>query len=112
MNKTDIPLDPTQRWEWIKYQLRAHGTSLAKLARELDVSGTAVKNTKRTAYPRMERAIAKTLGLKPGDLWPERWSTNGQPHRIRKQRAEKNATYGQEHSEVCALGHRKNGREA
>ncbi|WP_439861591.1 helix-turn-helix domain-containing protein [Pseudomonas sp. MBLB4136] len=112
MNKTDIPLDPTQRWEWIKYQLRAKGTSLAKLARELGVSDTAVKNAKRTAYPRMERAIAKALGLKPIDLWPERWTSNGQPHRIRKQRAEKNATSGQEHSEVYALGHRKSGREA
>lgn len=112
MNKNDIPLDPTKRWEWIKYQLRAHGTSLAKLARELGVSDTAVKNAKRTAYPRMERAIAKALGLKAAELWPERWSANGQPHRIRKQRAEKNATCSQEHSEVYALGHRKNGTEA
>jgi len=110
MNKTDIPLDPTQRWEWIKYQLRAKGTSLAKLARELGVSDTAVKNAKRTAYPRMERAIAKALGLKPIDLWPERWNANGTPQRLRTKRAEKNATCGQEHSEVYALGHRKNGK--
>lgn len=109
MNKTEVPLDPTQRWEWIKYQLRARGTSLAKLARELDVSDTAVKNAKRTAYPRMERAIAKALGLKPIDLWPERWNPNGTPHRIRTQRAETNRKTVQEHNAAYDLGHRKNG---
>jgi Ner family transcriptional regulator len=109
MNKTEVPLDPTQRWEWIKYQLRAKGTSLAKLARELGVSDTAVKNAKRTAYPRMERAIAKALGLKPIDLWPERWNSNGTPHRIRTQRAEINSKSVQEHNAAYDLGHRKNG---
>ena len=111
MNKTEIPLDPTQRWEWIKYQLRTRGTSLAMLARELDVSDTAVKNAKRTAYPRMERAIARALGLKPIDLWPERWNSNGTPHRIRAQRAEHNATSSQEHNPGYALRHRKTGTE-
>lgn len=111
MNKTDIPSDPTKRWEWIKYQLRAHGSSLAMIARELKVTDTAVKNVKRTAYPRMERAIAKALGLKPIDLWPERWNPSGEPHRIRTQRAEINRKTVQEHSAGYALGHRKNGTE-
>lgn len=112
MNTTDIPLEPAQRWEWIKYQLRTKGTSLAKLSRELGVSDTAVKNAKRTAYPRMERAIAKALGLKPIDLWPERWNLNGTPHRIRPQRAEHNATYSQEHNPAYDLGHCKAARSA
>ena len=111
MNKTEIPLNPTLRWEWIKYQLRAKGTSLAKLARELKVSDTAVKNAKRTAYPRMERAIAKALGLEPIDLWPDRWNLNGTPYRIRSQRAEKNATYSQENNPAYDLRHRKTGTE-
>ncbi|MNG38486.1 hypothetical protein D3C84_1262150 [compost metagenome] len=71
-----------------------------------------MKNAKRVAYPRMERAIAKALGLKPIDLWPERWNNNGNPQRIRTKRAEKNATSSQEHSEVYALGHRKSARGA
>jgi Ner family transcriptional regulator len=107
MNKTEIPLDPVLRWEWIKYQLRARGTSLAKLSRELGVSDTAVKNAKRTAYPRMERAIAAALGLKPVDLGPERWNVNGTPHRIRAKRAENNAAYGQEHNPAYDLEHVK-----
>jgi Ner family transcriptional regulator len=111
MNKADIPIDPAIRWEWIKYQLRAHGTSLAEIARDLDVTGTAVKNAKRTAYPRVERAIAKALDLKPIDLWPERWNLTG-PHRIRIQRAENNATYSQEHNPAYDLGHRINGTGA
>lgn len=111
MNTTEIPLDPTLRWEWIKYQLRTRGTSLAMLARALDVSDTAVKNAKRTAYPRMERAIATALGLKPIDLWPDRWNSNGTPHRIRSQRAEKNAIYSQEHNPAYDLRHRKTGAE-
>lgn len=111
MNKTEIPLNPTQRWEWIKYQLRAKGTSLAMLARELNVSDTAVKNAKRTAYPRMERAIANALDLQPIDLWPDRWNANGTPYRIRSQRAEKNATYSQEHNPAYDLRHRKTGTE-
>jgi len=94
MNKTEIPADPTLRWEWIKYQLRARSTSLAQLARDLKVSGTAVKNVKRTAYPRMERQIASALSLQPFELWPERWNPNGTPNRNRPRRAENNATYG------------------
>ncbi|WP_241193616.1 helix-turn-helix domain-containing protein [Pseudomonas chlororaphis] len=107
MNKTEIPLDPARRWEWIKYQLRTSGTSLAKLARELGVSGAAVKNVKRTAYPRMERAIAKALGLQPADIWPERWNLNGGPCRLRPRRAERNATYSQDHTPHYDLRHCK-----
>ncbi|PTQ68157.1 helix-turn-helix domain-containing protein [Pseudomonas sp. GV071] len=108
MNKADIPLDPTIRWEWIKYQLRAQGTSLAKIARELDVTGPAVKNAKRIAYPRVERAIAKALSLKPVQLWPERWNSNDDtPNRIRVQRAENNATYSQENNPGYICEHAK-----
>lgn len=107
MNKTEIPVDPHMRWEWIKYQLRTRGSSLAELARELHVSDTAVKNAKRTAYPRMERAIAKAIGLRPIDLWPERWNINGTPHRTRARRAEHNASYGQQHTPAYDLQHCK-----
>lgn len=112
MNKADIPNDPAIRWEWIKYQLRANESSLAKIARGLDLTPPAVKKVKRDAYPRVEREIAKALSLDPCDLWPERWSAANEPHRIRKQRPENNATYGQEHNPGCDLGHRKTARSA
>ncbi|MGQ7818794.1 helix-turn-helix domain-containing protein [Metapseudomonas furukawaii] len=91
MNPADpkeIPTDPTLRWEWIKWQLRRRYTSLAKLAKALNVERNAMNNVKRTQYPRMEREIAKALGLQPYAIWPERWSENGEPHRSRPNRAE------------------------
>lgn len=86
--KPDIPLNPEQRWEWIKFQLRCRGTSLARVARELEVSRNAVINAKRLPYPRVERAIAKRLDLTPVRIWPERWNADGTPCRQRSNRAE------------------------
>ena len=108
MNIAEIPKDPALRWEWIKFQLRARGTSLAKLARSLNVSGPAVKNCKRSAYPRMERAIAAALGLKPAELWPERWDKE-QPCRLRPNRAEALSIYSYQNTPAYDLGHRKTG---
>ncbi|NWA40761.1 helix-turn-helix domain-containing protein [Pseudomonas reactans] len=109
MNTTEIPSDPDMRWEWIKFQLRTKGSSLAKLARALNVSGPAVKNVKRTAYPRMERAIAKVLDIKVEVLWPERWDANGTPNRQRPNRSERLAAQLQKHNSGCDFGHRKTG---
>lgn len=111
MNKTAIPKDPSIRWEWIKYQLRAHGSSLAKVARALGVTAQAVKNAKRLPYPNVERAIAKALNHQPVELWPERWSADGKPRRIRTKRAETNANSSQKHTAAYANGHRKTGTE-
>ncbi|HHM6772707.1 TPA: helix-turn-helix domain-containing protein [Pseudomonas aeruginosa] len=93
MNKTEIPSDPNTRWEWIKYQLRVRGQSLAKLARSLDVTNQAVKNAKLTPYPRVERAIATALDLSPLALWPERWIDDENPKRQRPNRSETLQTY-------------------
>lgn len=93
MNKTEIPSDPNVRWEWIKYQLRARGQSLAKLARSLGVSNQAVKNAKLTPYPRVERTIAAALGLSPIALWPDRWLDDENPKRKRPNRSETLQTY-------------------
>ena len=84
----EIPINPAQRWEWLKYQLRSQGSSFRKLSDELGVTGNAVQMAKYTPYPRMERAIAKKLGLTPQVIWPERWNQNGTPCRERPNRAE------------------------
>lgn len=68
----DIPHDEEERWEWVKYQLRTRGHSLAEVARQLGISSAAVKNAKRMPYPRVERAIATLLELAPAQIWPER----------------------------------------
>lgn len=114
----DIPSNPEQRWEWIKYQLRTRGTSFANLARQLDVQRNAVTGVKRLPYPRMERAIAKALDLSPAMIWPERWNADGSPSRQRPNRAEKlERTKVQKHfhakdSVSNAIAHRSIARRA
>lgn len=117
--KPDIPLNPEQRWEWIKYQLRTRGSSLARVAEELDVSRAAVINAKRLPYPRVERAIARRLALAPGCIWPERWNADGTPARQRPKYAEKRARgsasaprHSAQDSDSNAVAHRQLAREA
>ena len=76
-----VPLEALARREWIKFQLRVRGSSLSALARELGVSRHAPRLALVKPYPRMERAIADKLGLKPQELWPERYDENGRPNR-------------------------------
>lgn len=76
-----IPDNPVQRNEWIKFQLRMRGSSLSKLARRLGVTRQAVRNALASPYPRMERVIADEIGLKPENIWPERYE-----HRERQSR--------------------------
>lgn len=116
--KADIPTNPEQRWEWIKYQLRVRGTSFADLARQLDVQRNAVTGVKRLPYPRMERAIARKLGMSPMTIWPERWNQDGTPARQRPNRAENNIA-AKPHSHICAqnsgsnaIAHRQRAVEA
>ena len=68
-----IPADPTQRNEWIKFQLRIRGSSLSQLARDLGVTRQAVRNALPSRYPRMERVLAAEIGLDPQTIWPERY---------------------------------------
>lgn len=79
---SEIPQDPVQRNEWIKFQLRVRGSSLSKLARRLGVTRQAVRNALAAPYPRMERAIASEIGLEPHHIWPERYprQTDATPH--------------------------------
>lgn len=103
--KSEVPISPEQRWEWIKYQLRCCGSSLSRLAAELDVSDSAAQLAKYVPYPRIERAIAGKLGRTPLEIWPERWNADGTPARHRPQRAEKRTDgrkSGQESAHLCA----------
>lgn len=72
-SSTEVPEDPVQRNEWIKFQLRMRGSSLSKLARRLGVTRQAVRNALSAPYPRMERIIAAEIGLEPENIWPERY---------------------------------------
>lgn len=77
--------DPAKRRAWIIYQLNLQGRSLADVGR---VEGNgAARNTVyavfRAPYPRMEKLIADALGLRPSQLFPERYDSFGLPLRQR-----------------------------
>lgn len=112
MNIADMPRDPAQRWEWIKYQLRIHGCPPAELARQLDVTDRAIRAVKHHPYPRIERAIAETLDIEPALLWPERWNADGTPCRQRPNRAEIRSPKCTKDSGYVPVSHRKTGKEA
>lgn len=112
MNIAEMPRDPAQRWEWIKYQLRIHGCSPAELARQLDVTDRAVRAVKHAPYPRIERAIAEQLNVQPIELWPERWNLDGTPCRQRPNRAESFPRSSSKDSGYVPVSHRKTGTEA
>ncbi|MBA4289375.1 MAG: nucleotide excision repair protein [Pseudomonas sp.] len=116
MNIAEMPRDPAQRWEWIKYQLRIHGCAPAELARQLDITDRAIRAVKHAPYPRIERAIAERLDVKPMQLWPERWNLDGTPLRQRPNRAESLMTYHctecPKDSRYAPVSHRKTGTEA
>jgi Ner family transcriptional regulator len=73
MKTKNIPKKADERRAWIKYQLELIGYSFAGLAREHGLSRTCVLSALYRPYPKMERIIAKKLGVRPPDLWPERY---------------------------------------
>jgi Ner family transcriptional regulator len=78
---TDIPQDSQGRRAWIRYQLEARGLSWAELGRRHGVKRNTVLAVFYNPYPRMERAIAEAIGVRPEQIWPERYDENGRPNR-------------------------------
>src|SRR5690625_542235 len=70
---SEVPKTRKERVEWIKYQLRVRGSSLAAIAREQGVTRHAARIPLVRPYPRMERAIAEKLGCGPELLWTDRY---------------------------------------
>lgn len=75
--------DPTanyaKRRAWVIYQLKTRGLDLAKVARKAGVARQQAWKAMHTSYPKMEGVIAKALGLKPQQLFPERYDRDGLP---------------------------------
>ncbi len=69
--------DPARRWNWLLTQLKGRGQSLATLARSLEISRSAVQCAKYAPYPRVDFAIAKSLGVAVHELFPERYDEDG-----------------------------------
>lgn len=69
----DIPSSAGQRREWIKYQLKIRGISLAALGRQHNTSRQAISIALHRPSPRWEHEIATALGMTPAQIWPERY---------------------------------------
>jgi Ner family transcriptional regulator len=81
-----IPSDPEARDAWIAYQLRLAGSSFARIADELGIARQTVRVAIERPYPKIERIIAKKIGLSPEELWPERYA-----RRARRRRSDRGA---------------------
>jgi Ner family transcriptional regulator len=73
--------DPIKRRAWVKYQIHCQGRSMAQVAKDADVDRRTLYQTFLRPYPRMEKIIAKAVGLEPRDLFPERYDADGLPCR-------------------------------
>lgn len=69
--------NPHARRVWVAGQLRLQGTSLGQLAKDAGVCKQAVSNALMVPSERLEKLLAKTLGLEPKVLFPERYDRAG-----------------------------------
>lgn len=74
-----IPSDPDMKREWIKYQLKIRGLSLAKLARVHGVTRHAFSKALITGSIRWDFVIAEAIEYPVSVLWPERYGEEGLP---------------------------------
>lgn len=82
------PPKKASREDWhpadIKAALAKKGWSLNQLGLEHDyTTKSALARAFQGPYPKAERIIAKTLGMKPEDIWPSRYDADGKPNRPR-----------------------------
>lgn len=69
------PKKTPKNWHrsYIGARLKMKGTNTAKLSREHGYACDALKNAYVQKWPKAEQIIAKAIGVKPEDIWPERY---------------------------------------
>ena len=77
LTKNDVPKNPAGRRAWILYQLRLRNLNLRKLGEKVGVSRQAMSYALHAPNSRGEAVIAEALGLKPQELFPERFDASG-----------------------------------
>ncbi|HIE6043072.1 TPA: helix-turn-helix domain-containing protein [Pseudomonas aeruginosa] len=75
----DVPYDQAERLRWVKEQLRARGFRIVDLAQGLAVKRSAINNLAVVWYSDIQARLAEFLGVPPQAIWPERYSTTGEP---------------------------------
>lgn len=80
---SDLFRDSSKRRAWILYQLSLKDMSIASIARDVGISRQAMWQALVKPYPRAEKIIAECLNLPPQTLFPERYTSSGEPNRKR-----------------------------
>lgn len=75
--------NPDTRRSWVIFQLMLQGRTLADIARAAGVQRQSLYHVFGRNYPRMEIVLAEALGLRPQQLFPERYDAHGLPKRRR-----------------------------
>lgn len=74
----DIPKRPTERRQWILFQLKLKGSNLSALARELGCSHQAVIHAAAGRPSQdIEKALADKIGVPHRALFPEHFDEEG-----------------------------------
>lgn len=76
-----IPDDSDERREWIKYQLKIRGLTLASLAREHGVSRHVFSKALTHGSIRWDHVIAKAINFPVSFLWPDRYDADNLPRK-------------------------------
>jgi Ner family transcriptional regulator len=99
MKKLPTPKTPVNEdWpsHYIVYRLRERGQSLRRLARRHDYCQTGGAVVMFRPWPNMERVIANAIGVKPQEIWPSRYKSDGTPqygyYARAKQRTQQHST--------------------
>lgn len=70
----------TQKKNWTRthviFALRAKGSSVAALAAAAGLSRFTVYGALERPYPRVQRLIARALGVRRCDIWPEFYTSD------------------------------------
>ncbi|MDT0496485.1 helix-turn-helix domain-containing protein [Algiphilus sp. W345] len=86
--------DPLKRRVWVIYQLSLRQQCLADVARSANVDRRTLYHVFVRPYPRMEYHVALSVGLKPQELFPERYDEHGIPNGRRRTRIAVSYSHG------------------
>lgn len=78
---SSIKKEPLSReqWLWMRNQIELRGLSLARIATTHGYHKSAVGLVRFYRYPAVEKIIADILSLTPQDLFPNRYTADGNP---------------------------------
>lgn len=76
--------------DWHKADIVAafkkRGTTITRVAREMNLCESYLRQAVNRAYPKAERILAEFLGTTPQNIWPSRYHADGTPRSGRGER--------------------------